>query len=249
MAPHRSYRRLARFQRSGAFLTALVLLALEIALFWRMEELSRLLSGAAMWLTSSATSDLSLGTYTYLGVTIHPLRFSLEPMDYQAVWIWFALSLVACWALFDAERLNPPLRLIGSFLAGMLALSALYMLFFGHLGYEGEAFSVLYVRTNVIVWLLLPVVVGSLTLILPFNPIERVLFVLVCFVCLFTLSTVRYALFIWVLTKLGSVFMPSLYLFLGPVLDFVYLMSVFALFLPRLGRRLDESRKEVWSWL
>jgi hypothetical protein len=250
IGPHRSYRRLAALNWRSAGLTAALLVAIEVLLAARLDDLSRLFSDIALSLTSEAGTDLSLSSQSYLGSTIHPVTFSLQPMDYTVVWAWFVGSLVGSWLLFHVRSLNPPLRLIGCFGLAVVAASALYLLFFGHLGYEGEAFSILYVRTNALVWLLAPMVMGTLSLTLPFTSIERLGFVSLCVACLFALSSMRYAVFIWVLSEFGALFMPALYLFLGPLLDFVYLMSVFSLFLAPLGRRLDRAgSRAVWTWL
>ncbi|MGH2778792.1 MAG: hypothetical protein ACRDJB_09090, partial [Actinomycetota bacterium] len=91
--------------------------------------------------------------------------------------------------------------------------------------------------------------VGLLGLTMPFRSWERLGLVVLCWTSIFALSAVRYALFVWALTQFGSVLMPSLYLFLGPVLDFVYLMSIFSLFLVPLGRRLDRGERNSWAWL
>jgi hypothetical protein len=186
---------------------------------------------------------------SYLMGSISWLEFHLGPMTYQAAWLWFAVFLVAARVFFVTSKISPPLRLMCSFVGVTISLSALYMLFFGHLGFEGEAFSILYVRTSVIVWLLSPIMVGLLGLTMPFTSWERLALVSLCWTSIFVLSAVRYALFVWALTQFGSVLMPSLYLFLGPVLDFVYLMSIFSLFLVPLGRRLDRGERSSWAWL
>jgi hypothetical protein len=146
---------------------------MEALLAARLDDLSRLFSDIALSLTSGAGTNLSVTSQSYLGSTIYPITFSLEPMDYKVVWPWFVGSLVGSWLLFRVRRLHPPLRLIGSFGLAVVAASALYLLFFGHLGYEGEAFSILYVRTNALVWLLAPLVMGTLSLALPFTSVER----------------------------------------------------------------------------
>ena len=250
IGPHRSYRRLTALNWRSAGVTAVLLVAMEVLLAARLDDLSKLFSDIALSLTSGTGTELAVSSQSYLGSTIYPITFSLEPMDYTVVWPWFVGSLVGSWLLFRVRKLHPPLRLIGSFGLAVVAASALYLLFFGHLGYEGEAFSILYVRTNALVWLLAPFVMGTLSLTLPFTSVERLGFVSLCVACLLVLSSVRYAVFIWVLSEFGALFMPALYLFLGPLLDFVYLMSVFALFLAPLGRRLDRAgRGAVWAWL
>jgi hypothetical protein len=248
--PHRSYRRLAEFDRRGAAATVSFLVALGALAYSQLGRLASGMSEAALWLSEGATSGLRLVDQTYLGTEIKTVAFSLEPMDYRAVWAWLAAGLVAVYVFMAVKEKSPAVFLSLSFVLFVIVLSALYLLFFGHLGYEGEAFSLLYVRTSLIVWLLLPLVVGGLSLTLPLTQTERVGYIFVCFASLVIVSTLRYALFILVLTRFGSLLMPSLFLFLGPLLDFVYLMSIFSLLSSVLARRLEgEAWPGVWSWL
>ena len=223
--------------------------ALEAVIVSQLSTLGQFFTSVGFHMTPPASGALDIAHDTFLGARVSWIDFSLAPMDYRAVWLWFVGALVAARILFVTRRISPPLRLFGSFVAAMVSASSLYMLFYGHLGYEGEAFSVLYMRTTAIVWLLVPVVVGVLSATVPFSSLERLGLTLLCWLSIFILSAVRYAMFVWVLKTFGSVLMPTLYLLFGPVLDFVYLMSIFSLFLTPLGRRLDSGRAEAWAWL
>jgi hypothetical protein len=247
--PHRSYRRVRSVDRKGLVATLAVIAILETVIVSQISWLERLFTNIAFHLTPPVDGTLRIASDTYLGARVTWIDFSLPPMEYTAVWLWFVGALVAARVLFVTKRISPPIRLLGSFFAAMVSASALYMLFFGHLGYESEAFSLLYMRTSAIVWLLVPIVVGALSATVPFSSLERFGLALFCWCSVFILSAVRYAMFVWVLKTFGSLFMPTLYLLLGPVLDFIYLMSIFSLFLTPLGRRLDSGRAEVWAWL
>jgi hypothetical protein len=247
--PHRAYRRVKSIDRRSLLATAGLVATVEIAILSQLSWLERFFSEVALHLTPSVDGGIALAEGVYLGARVSWIEFSLPPMDYMTVWVWFVASLVVARALFVMRRISPPLRLLGSFIASMVSASALYMLFFGHLGYESEAFSILYMRTSVIVWLLIPLAVGALSMTVPFSSLERLGLTVLCSCAVFILSAIRYSMFIWVLKSFGSLFMPTLYLVLGPVLDFVYLMSMFSLFLTPLGRRLDSGRSEAWAWL
>jgi hypothetical protein len=78
-------------------------------------------------------------------------------------------------------------------------------------------------------------------LTLPFSVLERTVLMVLTLGYDIVFSAIRYAVFAWLLTGVGAVVMANLYLFLGPLLDFVYLVGIFALFLPRLGRRLGRE--------
>ncbi|MDQ4057643.1 MAG: hypothetical protein M3124_00800 [Actinomycetota bacterium] len=246
---HRSYRRLQTVDLTSLWVTIALLAVTEAVLVANLSELSDFFVRITSQLIPDIGRPLPINQGSYLLGDISWLEFHIEPMTYQEAWLWFAVSLVAARVLFVAGKISPPLRLMGSFICAAISLSALYLLYFGHLGFEGEAFSILYVRTSVIVRLLSPIMVGLLGLTMPFTSLERLGLVVLCWASIFALSAVRYALFIWALTQFGSVLMPSLYLFLGPVLDFVYLMSMFSLFLVPLGRRLDRGERSSWAWL
>ena len=246
---HRSYRRLQRVDLKSLWVTLALIAAMEGVLVTNLGHLSDFFVLLSLQLVPDLGGSLPVNQGSYLMGSISWLEFHLEPMTYQAAWLWFAVSLVAARVFFATSKITPPLRLMCSFVGATISLSALYMLFFGHLGFEGDAFSNLYVRTSVIVWLLSPIMVGLLGLTMPFTSWERLALVSLCWTSIFVLSAVRYALFVWALTQFGSVLMPSLYLFLGPVLDFVYLMSIFSLFLVPLGRRLDRGGRSSWAWL
>ncbi|MGH2779013.1 MAG: hypothetical protein ACRDJB_10235, partial [Actinomycetota bacterium] len=152
----------------------------ETVLVANLSEVSDLFVRLTLLLVPDMGGSLPVNQGSYLLGDISWLDFHLEPMTYQAAWLWFAVSLVAARVLFVTGKISPPLRLMGSFICAAISLSALYMLFFGHLGFEGEAFSILYVRTSVIVRLLSPIMVGLLGLTMPFRSLERLGLVVLC---------------------------------------------------------------------
>jgi len=87
----------------------------------------------------------------------------------------------------------------------------------------------------------MPAFMGVLSLTLPFSPLEQAGLVLLSLAYDILFSAVRYALFVWLLVHLGAVVMANLYLFLGPLLDIIYLVGIFAMFVIRLRRRTTEQ--------
>ena len=136
--------------------------------------------------------------------------------------------------------LSMPVRYLVVYNLLIIAASASYLLFFGQPGYDARDFSQLYLRTVVTIWLVTPAFLGVMSMTLPFHPLEQVGLVTVSLVYDMVFSAVRYALFVWLLVRLGAVVMATLYLFLGPLLDVIYLVGIFAAFVLRLTRRIDE---------
>ncbi len=169
-------------------------------------------------------------------------------MDYTSILGW-VIGCGAGVAIICITRwMTAPLRVLLIYNLILLGTTAVYLLYTGHLGYDTEAFSRLYLRTVVIVWTMLPLFMGMLSVLLPFSPIEQAGFVACALIYNFVFSALRYAFFVWAISRFGIVVMPDLYLFFGPFMDFVYSVGIFTLFLGRLRRRLDRHG-ERWVWL
>lgn len=239
LRPHRAYRRLPVFRPVDVAVSLLLVGALEGALVLYLEPLVRVFGLVTFRLVRFAGTAASLGSDRFLGVELFPLVFgSIPPLDYQTLVLWFAGGATALVTVWRTTRIPGPLRLLLAYNLALLTASALYLLFAGHLGYDAEEFSRLYLRTIVVVWLVAPVFLAGLSLALPFSPAERVGLALLTLGYDILFCAVRYALFVWLLTGLGAVVMANLYLFLGPLLDVIYFVGIFAMFVLRLGRRL-----------
>jgi hypothetical protein len=210
-------------------------------------ELADLYTRASAYLLPGGTRSAAR---PFLAIQIRPLQIEVQPLDYRALLVWFLASIAAAGVLAGTKRIGAPARYMAIYNLAMVAFSAAYMLFAGELGYGAEAFSELYLRTAVVIWLVIPVFVGAVSLFLPFTMPERLLLVGASFAYNLVFSAVRYALFAWILSWSGAVTMASLYLFFGPLLDFVYMVGVFSMFLVPLSRRLDrEGPQDAWTWL
>ena len=58
----------------------------------------------------------------------------------------------------------------------------------------------------------------------------------------------RYAVFLWMLDRFSVLYMAVMFFALGPFADFVYVVSIYSLYLNRLALRLKRS-PETWQWL
>ena len=245
--PHRAYRRPRLIGRPT--------IAASLALTAAMETLVVIFRGDLADLFGRAAAALLPGGHRVpsrplMGVPIRPLEIDLQPLDYRALLVWFVGSVIGVALLAKVRRIGTPARYMGIYNLLLIAVTAGYILFAGRIGYGAETFSDLYLRTAVIIWLVIPVFVGAVSLFLPFTVAERALILLVTFAYNVAFSAVRYALFAWLLSWTGAVAMPALFLFFGPLLDFVYVVGVFSMFLVPLSKRLGrEGPQDVWTWL
>jgi hypothetical protein len=242
LAPPRAYRRLPRLGRAHVVFSVALVVSLEAGLFWFLPEVVRAFALATAALVRFSRTAVDVGTDEFLGVPLFPLVFeSIRPLSYQALLLWLGGCVAAIVLLTRRRWLLMPVRYLVVYNLLLLAASAYYLLFFGQPGYDAGDFSKLYLRTVVTIWLVTPAFMGVLSLTLPFSPLEQVGLVVLSLVYDIVFSAVRYALFVWLLVHLGAVVMANLYLFLGPLLDVIYLVGIFAAFVIRLRRRTGEQ--------
>jgi hypothetical protein len=222
--------------------SVLLVAAIEGALVLTLGPLLRVFGEGSLRIARMTGMAAWLGRDRFLGVDLFPLLFTeIPPVAPPAALLWLAGSIGALAVVCRAGWIALPVRCLLAFNLAVLSASALYLAFFGRLGYDAAEFSQLYLRTIVVVWLVTPLFLVGLSLTLPFSALERTALMVLTLGYDIVFSTIRYAVFAWLLTAVGAPVMANLYLFLGPLLDFVYLVGIFALFLPRLGRRLGRA--------
>ena len=245
--PHRSYRRLA-VPLSHAVPCVAVAVIVEILFLLVVQPLERLVSTVDASVVSASHVPVSLGNVHFLWLTLAPLEFSMPAHNYIELAIWI-LACAAAIAVTSIFRLFPtPLRYFLNFNLLIVAAEASYLLFAGHLGYAGSTFSALMLQTMTAIWLLLPLFVGTITLLFPFAILTSAAIILISLAFDIVLASARYLAFVIILSHSGPILMADLYLCFGPLLDVIPLTGIFAIFLTLLARRLRHD-PEAWSWL
>jgi hypothetical protein len=241
LAPPRAYRRLPPLAAPKVVFSIVLVVSLEAALFWYLPQIVRGFTLTTVELLRFTRTSVVLGADEFLGVRLLPVLFeTIRPLSYQVLLAWLVGCGAAIVVLTQRRWLLMPVRYLIVYNLLLLAASAYYLLFFGQPGYDAGDFSQLYLRTVVTIWLVTPAFMGVMSLTLPFSPLEQIGLVILALAYEMIFSAVRYALFVWLLVHLGGVVMANLYLFLGPLLDVIYLVGIFAAFALRLTRRVDE---------
>jgi hypothetical protein len=247
---HRSYRRLPQITGRMLILTLVELVALELLLFHVADWLASLVAHAALALVPSLHPAVTLVNSPFLGVRLKVLSFILPSSSYVAQLLWLLGSAVVLAVAAFARRAPMPLRVVAGFAAVLVGASAYYVTVVGQPGFDGFQISTLYIRTAMLVWLLLPILLTAASLALPFTPFERIALPVVCIAVDVAFAIVRYAFFIWFIGSVGPIPLPMLYLLFGPALDFMSVVAVASIALVRLSHRLDRTdTPEPWSWI
>jgi hypothetical protein len=246
---HRSYRRLPRIAGWTLLQTMVLVIALELGLLRVADWLTALVGRASLALVPPLLPSATLVSSSYLGLRLKVLSFVLPNSTYPVQLTWLLGSAIVLVAAVFIRRIPMPVRVVTGFAAVLLGTSAYYVMVIGQPGFDGYQISTLYIRSAVMVWLLLPILLTASSLALPFTLFERLALPVVCVVVDVILAVVRYAFFVWFLGSVGPIPMPMLYLLFGPALDFMSVVAISSVALVHLSRRLDRAdTPEVWSW-
>jgi hypothetical protein len=245
--PHRCYRRLTT-PLSHIVPCILITLAIEVLVILGAQPLEHLVSTVDASIAGAAHVPVTLGSERFLWLNLAPLEFTMPSHDYIELAAYILVSAVAI-GIISIFRLFPaPLRFFVNFNFLIVAGEASYLLLAGHLGYDSNTFSTLMLETMTAIWLVLPLFIGTVTILFPFTLLASIAIILSTVVFDIVLAASRYAAFIVILNHSGPILMADLYLSFGPLLDVIPLTGIFAIFLGLLARRLRRD-PEAWAWL
>jgi hypothetical protein len=177
-------------------------------------------------------------------------------LDYPAVlpsWEFALGNLVASIILMlflPALRFLPrPLTIYLVFLSAInLASAIFFMVAPRHFPYDIEAFSGLYMQLTFGLWLFLPLLTGFVLHLLPGGLFRKFVVLVSILLYAFAFGIIRYAVFLLLLQKFSVLYMALMFFALGPFADFVYVVSIYSIYLNRLALKL-KATPEMWQWL
>ncbi|MFA5073045.1 MAG: hypothetical protein WC539_04025 [Nitrospirota bacterium] len=127
-------------------------------------------------------------------------------------------------------------------------VSSLFFLFFpNRFPYEVVEFSELYIKQQISIWLFIPVITGLAVLPLPSSLASKVITVLVIFLYSLVFGAVRYVVFLFVLGKVSMLYMAIFFFVLGPLIDFVYVVGIYGVYVARLAENM-RGNFALWKW-
>lgn len=243
--PHRSHRRLPLQSRPHIIASIGALLLVQAAVTIVLPYVANFASAVSAAVLDASGLAVAPADERLLWMQLAPVGFNMRVPDYLALIFWIAGPAAGAAAASRFGFVGAHVKNLVVLNAAAIGLPALYMFMTGYGGYDAGEFSRLYWRTAVLVWLLMPLAVGAITMLFPFSALERVGIVTCALAYDVALSALRYTVVIWLLAKFGAVLMVALYLLYGPLLDFIAVSGVLALFLVRLANRLN---RQTWSW-
>jgi hypothetical protein len=135
------------------------------------------------------------------------------------------------------------------FLAAINLVSALFFTLIPlEFPYSGTDFSELYVKTEISMWLFIPFILGMALLPLPAPILPKFLLIVLALIYSVIFGTLRYIIFLFIISKFSVIYMALLFFAFGPLIDFVYIVGIYCFYTSKLAKNLKGS-ENVWKWL
>jgi hypothetical protein len=134
------------------------------------------------------------------------------------------------------------------FLAAINLCSALFFTLSPYeFPYTGAEFSKFYLQSEISMWLFIPFILGMAVTLLP-TPISlRLILIFSAIIYSIVFGTLRYIIFLFIISKCSVIYMALLFFAFGPLIDFVYIVGIYSFYNNRLASNLKSSNS-IWKW-
>jgi hypothetical protein len=113
--------------------------------------------------------------------------------------------------------------------------------------YSNQDFSELYIKSEVSMWLFIPFALGIAFLPLPASIFPKILLVILTLIYSVIFGTLRYIIFLFIISRFSVIYMALLFFAFGPLIDFIYIVGIYSFYTCRLAKKLKGS-ESVWKW-
>ena len=248
---HRAYKKLARFKRGPAFLLFLIVAVMDALMAWFHQPiLGRFVRAVSRMLDACGVESV-VTTWTFLPTWVTRMPVLDAPGVFPSKRFALTAFVINVLLVAISPHIKPipkAIRIYVVFLALINVASAGFFVLAPHLfPYDVLDFSLLYMGTQFGIWLLLPVVLAVALAPIPSPTVEKVLIILLTLAYATVFGAVRYASFLYLLNAITVLHMAAMFFALGPLIDFVYLVAIYAVYVNVVAVRL-RTRPEIWQW-
>jgi hypothetical protein len=248
---HRSHKRLAHIGRGPTALLALIVLVIDAAIAWQHERLLRAFVERVSAMADAAGVRTVVTWWEFLPTAIRHLPVldaaGRYPSRILALWT-FVIALLVVLLMRYLRVIPGTLRVYIIFLGLITVVSAAFFVLWPYrFPYDVLDFSLLYMGTQLGMWLLLPLVLGTVLAPLPSPTLEKAGVILFGLAYAALFGAVRYAAFLYLLHRFTVLHMAAMFFALGPLIDFVYLVAIYSVYVNIVALRL-RRRPETWRW-
>jgi hypothetical protein len=159
----------------------------------------------------------------------------------------FLLSVLLI-MIITRTRIPKPIAIWVYFVCLVNLVSVLFFTFFpAYFPYTIQHFSELFIRTEISIWLFVPVILEASLLPLPSSKMTKFMAILFAVLYAVAFGVVRYVLFVQILVKFSYIFMAALFFCFGPFIDFIVVVGVYSFYVSLISKRINKDLR-VWNW-
>lgn len=246
---HRAYRR-ASIRGKNLFLESIfLLLPLLITILFLYPEITFLINRFAksILLSSLPNADIEIIRKSYMFSNVYILGLHGK---YPSVMLSFSLFLFSLLSISLTPMTKIPRPIVAwvIFVSSINLISSIFFVLSPSIfPYDIENFSEFYIKTEVSIWLFVPILMGTTLLFIPSNILVRFSIVVLTLLYSVVFGTLRYAVFLYILKKFSYIFMPLLFFAFGPLMDFTYMVGIYSLYCSIIARK-SNNRAEIGPW-
>lgn len=249
---HRAYRKITGFRWVFLLQFLLATIPIIIIILLGYPEITKLMSMIARNILSSSFAPGTLEIVQQKFILENKNVFLLiAPGSYPSTLTSFISSLVMLVLIFflHSMKINKNIAIFATFIAITHMVSAIFFTLVPDLfPYTLANFAELYVKTVICIWLFIPCILSMALLPLPASFIPKFLLIILTLIYSFIFATLRYAIFLYILSKFSFIYMALLFFAFGPLIDFVYIVGIYAVYTTYLAKKLNDN-ESVWKWL
>lgn len=145
-------------------------------------------------------------------------------------------------------RIPKPLAIWVIFVCLVNLVSVLFFTFLpAFFPYTIQHFSELFMKTEITIWLFVPVIMEASLLPLPSSKISKFMAILFSLLYAVAFGVVRYVLFVQILVKFSYIFIVVLFFCFGPFIDFIVVVGVYSFYVSLISKKINQDLR-VWNW-
>lgn len=248
---HRSYRKIARSRWIFILQFLLTTIPLIVLILFGYSEITKLMSQIAKSILSSSFPSGTLEIVQQKFLLENKNVFILiAPESYPSTLTSFVSSLLMLVLVVLLQKIKMKnIAIYATFLAVPHIVSAIFFTLVPYLfPYSFTDFAELYVKTIICVWFFIPCILSMAILPLPASFLPKLFLIILTLIYSFIFATLRYAIFLYILSKFSVIYMAILFFAFGPLVDFVYIVGIYAVYTTYLAQKL-KANEMVWKWL
>lgn len=248
---HRSYRKLAGRSAKGHLVEYFaVVVPLVVLVFMFYQEISYFnCINAKQILKAVIPADLiEIRRQEFLDSSISLISMPAAYPTTRFSFINVLLAVSGMTILPAIKRIPRSLGIAGAFVCFIHLCSSVFFLTMpDKFPYSVETFSGLYMKTEISMWFIVPLLLQLCLLPIPMPKLTKFMLNLLVLFLLIVLSVFRYLVFLYVLNRFSLIFMADMFFVFGALINFLYVVTLYSIFFASLSRQF-KTKHQVWKW-